>query len=146
MQIYSKELLPPITPNHGNVFPFTKHNIEDLRAVPLPFTKFQTINLTSFQRMSDDLTISFWRFPEIPLSFIASISSKYVVCILGACCFRYELTRSAGMFPDKNKSIVCVGQLSRTSIENSRTSIGSVPHRGCKRERKMIQKCKSMVY
>jgi hypothetical protein len=82
--------------------------------------------LEPLNKMQEVLTISFCRLPDI-----ASMSSKYLACMFGECCFKYEFTISAGIFPDRKSSIVWDGQLSRTSIENSRTSMGSVSHSGC---------------
>lgn len=89
------------------------------------------IFLEPLNKMQEVLTISFWRLPDMAFSFIASMSSKYLACMFGECCFKYEFTISAGIFPDRKSSIVWDGQLSRTSIENSRTSMGSVSHNGC---------------
>ena len=80
-------------------------------------------------------TSSFCRLGLIPVSLIESINSKYVDCKFGACCFRYEFTKSAGTFSDKKSSIVSDGLRSRTYKEDSKTSIGSDLQRGCKWKR-----------
>ena len=77
-------------------------------------------------------TSSFCRLGLIPVSLIESINSKYVDCKFGACCFRYEFTKSAGTFSDKKSSIVSDGLRSRTYKEDSKTSVGSDLQRGCK--------------
>ena len=57
-------------------------------------------------KMQEVLTISLCKFLNTAFSFIASMSSKYLACMFGECFFKYELTISVGIFPDRKRSIV----------------------------------------